>query len=87
MELLVKNGWTSARTIEVLILEIAASLVSGEARVEFGLTQPYTLGRAKAALKILNQLPDHQRKLTNFNFRIIFIKFTISGWSSRFDQG
>ncbi len=36
MELLTKQGWSSAYTIEAVILQIAATLVKGKARIQFG---------------------------------------------------
>ncbi|CAL8124596.1 unnamed protein product [Orchesella dallaii] len=35
MELLTKQGWSSAYTIEAVIMQIAATFVKGEARIEF----------------------------------------------------
>lgn len=35
MELLTKQGWTSAYSIESLIMQIAATLVKGKARIQF----------------------------------------------------
>lgn len=35
MELLTKQGWSSAYSIESLILQIAATLVKGKARIQF----------------------------------------------------
>ncbi|GFQ73778.1 ubiquitin-conjugating enzyme E2 Q1 [Trichonephila clavata] len=36
MELLTKQGWSSAYTVEAIILQIAATLVKGKARIQFG---------------------------------------------------
>ena len=36
MELLTKQGWSSAYTVEAVILQIAATLVKGKARIQFG---------------------------------------------------
>ena len=36
MELLTKQGWSSAYTIEAVIMQIAATLVKGKARIQFG---------------------------------------------------
>lgn len=36
MELLTKQGWSSAYSLESLILQIAATLVKGKARIQFG---------------------------------------------------
>ncbi|XP_053692123.1 ubiquitin-conjugating enzyme E2 Q2-like [Sabethes cyaneus] len=52
MELLTKQGWSSAYTIEAVILQIAAAMVTKEARVNFEATKmlsknPYNLKRAQ----------------------------------------
>lgn len=36
MELLTQQGWSSAYTIEAVIIQIAATLVKGKARIQFG---------------------------------------------------
>jgi len=36
MELLTKQGWSSAYSIESLIMQIVATLVKGKARINFG---------------------------------------------------
>ena len=36
MELLTKQGWSSAYSIESLIMQIMATLVKGKARINFG---------------------------------------------------
>ena len=36
MELLTKQGWSSAYNIESIILQISATLVKGKARIQFG---------------------------------------------------
>ena len=36
MELLTKQGWSSAYTVEAIIMQIAATLVKGGARIHFG---------------------------------------------------
>lgn len=36
MELLTKQGWSSAYTIEAVIMQIAATFVKGKARIQFG---------------------------------------------------
>lgn len=35
MELLTKQGWSSAYTVEAVIMQIAATLVKGKARIQF----------------------------------------------------
>lgn len=39
MELLTKQGWSSAYTVEAVIMQIAATLVKGKARILFGSTK------------------------------------------------
>lgn len=41
MELLTKQGWSSAYTVEAVIMQIAATLVKGKARILFGSTKVY----------------------------------------------
>ena len=39
MELLTAQGWSSAYTVEAVIMQIAATLVKGKARIQFGATK------------------------------------------------
>lgn len=39
MELLTQQGWSSAYTVEAVIIQIAATLVKGKARIQFGSTK------------------------------------------------
>lgn len=58
MELLTKQGWSSAYTIEALIMQIAATLVKGKARVSLaknGHTH-YSYQKALATFKSLSQI-------------------------------
>ncbi|XP_041464916.1 ubiquitin-conjugating enzyme E2 Q2-like [Lytechinus variegatus] len=57
MELLTKQGWSSAYTIEAVILQIAATLVKGKARIHFdaGKSQ-YSLARAQQSFRSLVQI-------------------------------
>lgn len=67
MELLLKQGWSSAYTIEAVILQVAATLVRGKGRVSFAeLDNKYTLSQAREGLKMLERLPDKDRKFTIF---------------------
>lgn len=43
MELLTKQGWSSAYTVEAVIMQIAATLVKGKARIQFGSTKVHWL--------------------------------------------
>uniref|UniRef100_A0AC34QI53 UBC core domain-containing protein n=1 Tax=Panagrolaimus sp. JU765 TaxID=591449 RepID=A0AC34QI53_9BILA len=54
MELLTKQGWSSAYSIESLIMQIAATLVKGKARVAFdGKANTYSFSRAQQSFKSL----------------------------------
>ncbi|XP_017095085.1 ubiquitin-conjugating enzyme E2 Q2 [Drosophila bipectinata] len=61
MELLTKQGWSSAYTVEAVIMQIAATLVKGKARIQFGATKAltqgqYSLARAQQSFKSLVQI-------------------------------
>jgi ubiquitin-protein ligase len=59
MELLTKQGWSSAYTIEALIMQIAATLVKGKARVNLSIKNVhglYTYQKAQATFKSLSQI-------------------------------
>lgn len=57
MELLTKQGWSSAYTVEAIIMQIAATLVKGKARIQFGATKgQYSLARAQQSFKSLVQI-------------------------------
>ncbi|CAG2109735.1 unnamed protein product [Medioppia subpectinata] len=57
MELLTKQGWSSAYTIEAIILQISATLVKGKARIQFGGNKgQYSLARAQQSFKSLVQI-------------------------------
>ncbi|KAJ6635549.1 Ubiquitin-conjugating enzyme E2 Q2 [Pseudolycoriella hygida] len=62
MELLTKQGWSSAYTVEAVIMQIAATLVKGKARIQFGQTKvlttqgQYSLARAQQSFKSLVQI-------------------------------
>ncbi|CAJ0944534.1 unnamed protein product, partial [Mesorhabditis belari] len=56
MELLTKQGWTSAYSIESLILQIAATLVKGKARIQFDVKGGYSLSKAQQSFKSLVQI-------------------------------
>lgn len=57
MELLTKQGWSSAYCIESVILQIAATLVKGQARIDFTTpTHTYSLLKAQHAFKSLSKM-------------------------------
>lgn len=64
MELLTTQGWSSAYSIEALIMQISATLVKGKARVDFTTTERchlfYTLNKAQSAYKTLVSI--HEKK-------------------------
>lgn len=60
MELLTKQGWSSAYTMEAVILQIAATLVKGKARVQFRKSKgQYSLASAQQTFKSLVEI--HER--------------------------
>jgi len=61
MELLTKQGWSSAYTIEALLMQIGATLVAGKARISFGShSSQYSMDSAKQAYKQLVEL--HEKR-------------------------
>lgn len=57
MELLTKQGWSSAYCIESVILQIAATLVKGNARIDFNnKIQSYSMTRAQCSFRSLSQM-------------------------------
>ncbi|OXA61251.1 ubiquitin-conjugating enzyme E2 Q2 [Folsomia candida] len=67
MELLTKQGWSSAYTVEAIIMQIAATFVKGKARIHFGTskvsstsTGQYSLARAQQSYKSLVQIHEKQ---------------------------
>lgn len=57
MELLTKQGWSSAYTVEAIILQISATLVKGKARIQFSTkNQQYSLARAQQSYRSLVQI-------------------------------
>lgn len=55
-----EQGWSSAYTIEALIMQIAATLVKGKARVNLGVVKNvhglYTFQKAQATFKSLSHI-------------------------------
>lgn len=57
MELLTNQGWNVAYSLENVILQIAATLVKGKARIQFGSSKSqYSLVRAQQSFKSLVQI-------------------------------
>lgn len=79
MELLTKQGWSSAYTVEAVIMQISATLVKGKARIQFqgasgagkncGGQGQYSLARAQQSFKSLVQIHEKNGKLP----RLLFI--------------
>uniref|UniRef100_A0A7E4VG28 UBC core domain-containing protein n=1 Tax=Panagrellus redivivus TaxID=6233 RepID=A0A7E4VG28_PANRE len=59
MELLTKQGWSSAYSVESVVLQIAATLVKGKARINFESNNSYTMARAQQSFKSLVSI--HQK--------------------------
>nr|CAD7259773.1 unnamed protein product [Timema shepardi] len=67
MELLTKQGWSSAYTVEAVIMQISATLVKGKARIQFGAAKvctqgQYSLARAQQSFKSLVQIHEKNGK-------------------------
>nr|CAI5859815.1 unnamed protein product [Callosobruchus analis] len=70
MELLTKQGWSSAYTVEAVIMQISATLVKGKARIQFGGAAKvcsqhggqYSLARAQQSFKSLVQIHEKNGK-------------------------
>lgn len=67
MELLTKQGWSSAYTVEAVIMQISATLVKGKARIQFGPPKvcsqgQYSLARAQQSFKSLVQIHEKNGK-------------------------
>lgn len=76
MELLTKQGWSSAYTVEAVIMQISATLVKGKARIQFGPTKvctqgQYSLARAQQSFKSLVQI--HEKNGMYMHFYTSFI--------------
>ena len=61
MELLTKQGWSSAYCIESVILQIAATLAKGQARIDFSARMhTYSLSRAICSFRTLSQMHEKE---------------------------
>lgn len=56
MELLTKQGWSSAYTVEAVIMQIAATLVKGKARIQFS-TAKSTMSNHVSFLTFIRSFP------------------------------
>lgn len=59
MELLTKQGWSSAYTVEAVIMQIAATLVKGKARIQFGATKVRMEELSLLGIALLNCVLSH----------------------------
>lgn len=89
MELLTKQGWSSAYTVEAVIMQISATLVKGKARIQFGAPKvcsqgQYSLARAQQSFKSLVQIHEKNGKFCAFKFCKFYDKllifFYLKGW-------
>lgn len=77
MELLTKQGWSSAYSMESVIMQIAATLVKGKARIQFGASKSqYSLARAQQSFKSLVQI--HEKNGTKYFFYKIFTNLKLN---------
>lgn len=86
MELLTKQGWSSAYTVEAVIMQISATLVKGKARIQFqgsggagkvcGGQGQYSLARAQQSFKSLVQI--HEKNGKNLLIFYAILNFHIA---------
>uniref|UniRef100_A0A3B3V5W6 E2 ubiquitin-conjugating enzyme n=1 Tax=Poecilia latipinna TaxID=48699 RepID=A0A3B3V5W6_9TELE len=75
MELLTKQGWSSAYSIESVIMQINATLVKGKARVQFGANKnQYNLARAQQSYKSLVQIHEKNGEFVSSQFLCVLKK-------------
>lgn len=66
MELLLKQGWSSAYTVETVIEQVAATIVKGKGRVNFDASKnEYSMAKALRGFRQLESLPDSGRNLND----------------------
>lgn len=80
MELLTPQGWSSAYTMEAVVLQIGATLVKGKARVVFSQSkgESYSLAKAQHAYKSLVKIHEKSGTLL-YDFLSFFGNF----WSTK----
>ena len=78
MELLTRQGWSSAYSIESLITQISATLVKGKARITFNHKgTPYTFERALCSFNALVESHEAQGFLIfSLNLPCVFFVFS-----------
>lgn len=65
MELLMNEGWSSVYTAEAVILQVAATIVTGKGRVNFQLVGTRnSLMNARTGFEFLKRIPDRSRNFT-----------------------
>lgn len=79
MELLTKQGWSSAYTVEAVIMQISATLVKGKARIQFGAKVcpqgQYSLARAQQSFKSLVQIHEKNGQYLIALFQVVLSRF------------
>merc|ERR1712083_920374 len=74
MELMTPQGWSSAYTIEAVIMQIAATLVKGRARIKFDAPKgTYSLARAQQSFKSLVHIHEKNGCYHNNNLILLII--------------
>lgn len=88
MELLLKQGWSSAYSVEAVILQVAATIVRGKGRVDFTASKSeYSLAKARQGLRALINIPDQGRKFLTFFIKVKSSNISVAGWTSKFQDG
>lgn len=80
MELLTKQGWSSAYTVEAVIMQISATLVKGKARIQFAAPKvcsqgQYSLARAQQSFKSLVQIHEKNGQYNTYCLYIAYCVF------------
>lgn len=88
MELLTKQGWSSAYTVEAVIMQISATLVKGKARIQFqgsggagkvcGGQGQYSLARAQQSFKSLVQIHEKNGEYICISVLLYTSSFSVS---------
>ena len=78
LEVLTRQGWSSAYSIESLILQISATLVKGSARITFNHKgTPYSFERAMCSFSALVESHKANGNIANNKFSIICQEWVI----------
>ena len=80
MELLTPQGWSSAYTMEAVVLQIGATLVKGKARVVFSQSkgESYSLAKAQHAYKSLVKIHEKSGTLLYDSLSLSFWKYCVT---------